>query len=389
MIAAAAAVGHRRIAACQIFIGGQWENFAPTDHSYLRGEMVNQKLYTYRAQSYFRKKRRTTCIRICPQLTLSSYRVVSNVCIHTYTLTGRVRRQQVVCGHYYLFCTARLCSGSASVYIIRGGIADVAARLTTLTFIHTQMTLSYMCSVNARTQRRLSNDLKCAYQMSATGWQRTDWSWTPTRQNFSGPVPRTVLLLLLAMDHHYSSETRPSQPAIMWASSVSPSRLTSASTSTFQTQVHRDFTGFVIFEEFIVRLTLSPQRHWYTLSSHPALMAATPCWPRRQRPLQIVFSLCWMQQLEYHKFDRSLTHLLHSQLHWLDVPQRIQFKLRVTVRRCLQGSAPQYLVDCCKPTTDVASRQRLRSATRHQLIVSRHRRTKFGHRAFSVAGPTA
>ena len=26
-----------------------------------------------------------------------------------------------------------------------------------------------------------------------------------------------------------------------------------------------------------------------------------------------------------HKFDRGLTHLLHSQLHWLDVPQHIQF----------------------------------------------------------------
>ena len=25
-----------------------------------------------------------------------------------------------------------------------------------------------------------------------------------------------------------------------------------------------------------------------------------------------------------HKFDRGLTHLLHSELHWLDVPQRIQ-----------------------------------------------------------------
>ena len=24
-----------------------------------------------------------------------------------------------------------------------------------------------------------------------------------------------------------------------------------------------------------------------------------------------------------HKFDRGLTHLLHSELHWLDVPQRI------------------------------------------------------------------
>ena len=48
--------------------------------------------------------------------------------------------------------------------------------------------------------------------------------------------------------------------------------------------------------------------------------------------------------------------------------------------------AYKYLVDCCKSTTDVASRQRLRSASRHQ---PRHRRTKFGRRAFSVAGPTA
>ena len=89
------------------------------------------------------------------------------------------------------------------------------------------------------------------------------------------------------------------------------------------------------------------------------------------------------------KFDRGLTHLLHSELHWLDVPERIQFKLGVTVHRCLQGNAPRYLVDCCKSTADVASRQRLRSASRHQLIVPRHRRTTFGRRAFSVAGPSA
>ena len=69
--------------------------------------------------------------------------------------------------------------------------------------------------------------------------------------------------------------------------------------------------------------------------------------------------------------------------------QRIRFKLRVTAPRCQQGNAPQYLVDCCKSMTDVASRQRLRSTSRHQLIVPRHRRTKYGRRAFSVAGPTA
>ena len=69
------------------------------------------------------------------------------------------------------------------------------------------------------------------------------------------------------------------------------------------------------------------------------------------------------------KFDRGLTHLLFSELHWLDVPQRILHKLGVTVHRCLQGKAPQYLVNCCHPTSDVASRQRLRSSSRHHLVV--------------------
>jgi len=92
---------------------------------------------------------------------------------------------------------------------------------------------------------------------------------------------------------------------------------------------------------------------------------------------------------ETHKFDRGLTHLLHSELHWLDVPQRIQFNLGVTVHRCLRDNSPQYLVDCCKSATDAVSRQRLRSASRHQLIVPQHLRTNFGRRAFTVAGPTA
>ena len=41
-----------------------------------------------------------------------------------------------------------------------------------------------------------------------------------------------------------------------------------------------------------------------------------------------------------------------------------------------------------KSTTDAVSRQRLRSASRRQLIVPRHRRTNFGRRVFTVAGPT-
>ena len=80
-------------------------------------------------------------------------------------------------------------------------------------------------------------------------------------------------------------------------------------------------------------------------------------------------------------------HMLRSELHWLDVPQRILHKLGVTVHRCLQGRAPQYLMNCCHPTSDVASRQRVRSSSRHHLVVPRHRRSTLGRRAFSVAGP--
>ena len=38
---------------------------------------------------------------------------------------------------------------------------------------------------------------------------------------------------------------------------------------------------------------------------------------------------------------------------------------------------------------DIARRQHLRSAGCHQLFVPRHRRSMFGRRAFSVAGPAA
>ena len=45
------------------------------------------------------------------------------------------------------------------------------------------------------------------------------------------------------------------------------------------------------------------------------------------------------------KLDRGLSQLPHSELHWLDIPQRVQYKLGVTVRRYLQNKAPQYPMD--------------------------------------------
>ena len=44
------------------------------------------------------------------------------------------------------------------------------------------------------------------------------------------------------------------------------------------------------------------------------------------------------------KFDRGLSRLLHANLHWLDVPECVQYKLGVTVCRCQQHKTPQYLL---------------------------------------------
>ena len=65
----------------------------------------------------------------------------------------------------------------------------------------------------------------------------------------------------------------------------------------------------------------------------------------------------------------------------------IRYKLGVAVHWCLQSRTAQYLVDCCTPTSDVVSRQHLRSFSRYQLIVPRHHHSLFRRRAFSVVGP--
>jgi len=89
------------------------------------------------------------------------------------------------------------------------------------------------------------------------------------------------------------------------------------------------------------------------------------------------------------KFDRRLGQILHDQLHWLDVSDRVLFKLAVTVHQCLNGRAPTYLSEHCIPVSSADTRRHLRSANRHLLAVPRFRLNTYGRRAFSVAGPMA
>ena len=69
-----------------------------------------------------------------------------------------------------------------------------------------------------------------------------------------------------------------------------------------------------------------------------------------------------------------------DRLHWLRVPQRVQFVYLLTFE-ALHGLAPPYIADLCRPVTSVGSRHQLAD-----LVVSSSA-THFGSRAFAVAGP--
>jgi len=63
------------------------------------------------------------------------------------------------------------------------------------------------------------------------------------------------------------------------------------------------------------------------------------------------------------QFDGGLGQILHDQLHWLDVPDRVLFKLTLTVHQCLNGRVPPYLSEHCIPVSSVDTQRHLHSAT--------------------------
>ena len=45
---------------------------------------------------------------------------------------------------------------------------------------------------------------------------------------------------------------------------------------------------------------------------------------------------------------------MHQELHWLDIPERVNYKLGVLTHRCLLGKVPVYLSNSCIPVSQVA-----------------------------------
>ena len=89
-------------------------------------------------------------------------------------------------------------------------------------------------------------------------------------------------------------------------------------------------------------------------------------------------------QLPYRS---SVSEIMHRQLHWLDVVDRVNYKSGLLVYKCLHGLAPGYLSDQCVPASTFAGRDNMRSSTRldRLLYVPRTKTKTLGPRGFYYA----
>ena len=120
------------------------------------------------------------------------------------------------------------------------------------------------------------------------------------------------------------------------------------------------------------------QRNGHTVRNASQVSSPGPCLRVIPRRL-LQCNLCWGAEecnrqattsaergrthCQWHTEIRSRSDGSHAnELHWLDVPDRVKYKLGMLMYRCQHNQAPRYLMDDCSPVSDVVFRQRLRSA---------------------------
>jgi len=96
--------------------------------------------------------------------------------------------------------------------------------------------------------------------------------------------------------------------------------------------------------------------------------------------LQSVLNAAVRLVFSARKFDHT-TPLLYE-LHWLNVPERVRFRLCVLTYRCLKGTASHYLAETIRPVSSRGTCQHLRSAETSTLLVPSMRRSTLGDRSF-------
>ena len=81
------------------------------------------------------------------------------------------------------------------------------------------------------------------------------------------------------------------------------------------------------------------------------------------------------------------TSPLLKQLHWLPVPERIQFKTLTLIFKAFNGEAPIYIQDLLTPHSYTENTRYLRSHADEYTLVQNRTHTSHGDKAFSNSGP--
>ena len=89
--------------------------------------------------------------------------------------------------------------------------------------------------------------------------------------------------------------------------------------------------------------------------------------------------------LRTKRYD-SATPML-QQLHWLRIPERIEFKSCLTTYKSLNKLAPSYLADFSIPLSSISLRNDLRSVASGKLNVPKCKTVSYGDKSYPVAGP--
>ena len=83
------------------------------------------------------------------------------------------------------------------------------------------------------------------------------------------------------------------------------------------------------------------------------------------------------------KRSDSISRLLQD-LHWLPVHLRVKFKILLTMYKCVNGSAPDYL---CELISSYTPARRLRSLSQSLAVQPKVASKTYGERSFSFMGP--
>ena len=91
------------------------------------------------------------------------------------------------------------------------------------------------------------------------------------------------------------------------------------------------------------------------------------------------------RKLDFELLYANIADALVS-LHWLRVPERIQYKIVVLTYKVLHDTEPRYLGPLDR-VADLHGRRALRSASSSRLVVPMFRLSTVGSRTFNVSGP--